>query len=198
MEIIIDLDNFVNNEEMIMLKNVLGCDNEDEISEKMTGIGNAAINEYLDMLLGKNLPTRAREIQERKLFHLLKHYFIGRIPTEAEISSLLQVTDSSSRTLLRNVRTKFKFELKEEMKNTIKNILVNVKNKGNKYVGVIQNDNLLEELKHIVAQKAPHLDQIKKVPNSAGVYYITEDTFAVLCRHYGVSMDEVEAATSRE
>jgi hypothetical protein len=196
-EIKIDLSKFVNNQEEIdMLKNVLRCEDKEELKKEMTGITKAAINEYLDMLLGRNLPTRAREIKERRLFHLLKHYFIGRIPTEAEISSLFQMTDRSSRTLLRNVRTKFKFELKEEIENTIKTILLSVKTRGNKYIAVIKNDNLLEELKHTVAEKAPHLDQIKRVPNSAGVYFISEDTFDILCSHYGIDLDEVEAASS--
>jgi hypothetical protein len=199
MEICIELENLITDEEeMEMLKEVLNCEDEEELSEKMVGIGEAAIYEYLEMILGKQFPTRANEIRERRLFHLLKHYFNGQIPTEADVASLFQLTERSSKTLLRNVRTKFKFELKQEIKNTIKDTLSSVKFKNDEYRVVIKNDNILEELKQTVSAEAPHLNQIKKVRNSAGTYKIPEDTLALLCEYYELDVESIEGITTTE
>ena len=111
---------------------------------------------------------------------------------------MFQLTESSSRTLLRDVRTKYKYELEDALLNSIKTLLATAQKNGSSYRIVIQSDNLLEELKQMVSVKAPYLDQIAKVKNSAGVYSIPEDTFEVLCNAYGVNISDLEAATARE
>lgn len=122
------------------------------------------------MILGKQLPARANEINERCLFHLMKFYFRGRIPSEAEVSALFQATQSTSRTLLRNVRTKYKYDLEEGVRFTIQETLSHAVFKSGEYRVVIQCDNILEELRQTVSVKAPKLDQIAKVKSSAGVF----------------------------
>jgi hypothetical protein len=197
LQISIDLLNLITNGEKEELKNVLGCD-DDSLKTATEGIAKAAMSEYLEMILGKQFPTRAREIKERRLFHLLKHHFIGRIPSESEVSSIFQLTESESRALLRNVRTRFKFDLKEELVFTVRETLLTATMNNGNYRVIIQSENILEELRQTVAVKAPQLDQISKVKNSAGVYNIPEDTFVVLCDQYEISLDEVEAAATRE
>lgn len=100
------ITNNLNNEEKDLLRKTLNCSSDDELIISLARISKAASTEYLEMILGKQLPTRANEINERHLFYLLKFYFRGRIPSEAEVSALFQATHSTSRTLLRNVRTK--------------------------------------------------------------------------------------------
>ncbi len=198
MEISLNLEQLIGEDEDRLLRGVLGCQDADELTEAISRIAMASISEYLEMMLGKQLPTRANEIRERKIFHLMKYYFIGRIPNESEISALFQLTESSSRTLLRDVRTKYKYELEDALLNSIKTLLATAQKNGSSYRIVIQSDNLLEELKQMVSVKAPYLDQIAKVKNSAGVYSIPEDTFEVLCNAYGVNISDLEAATARE
>lgn len=184
--------------ERAVLVDVLRCCTDDEVNDAVCRIAKAALTEYMEMILGKQLPTRANEIHERRLYHLLKNYFNGRIPTEAEIASLFQMVQSSSRTLLRNVRTKYKFDLEQELSSTAISILTAAKQARDGYRVVIQSENILEELQQIVSIKAPHLDQISKVRSSVGVYSIPEDTLEVLCNHYGISLADIAAATARE
>lgn len=181
-----------------LLKKTLKCNSNDELVESLTRIAKAAFREYLEMILGKQLPTRANEIYERRLFHLLKYYYTGKIPSEAEVASMFQITQSSSRTLLRNVRAKFKYDLEEELLNTIQETLRHAVLKGDSFRVVIQCENILEELQQTVSIKAPQLDQISKVKGSAGIYNIPEDTFTLLANHFGVDLAQVEAATARE
>ena len=140
MEINLNLEQLIGEDEDRLLKGILGCQDTDELTLAIYGIGMASISEYLEMILGKQLPTRANEIRERKLFHLMKHYFVGRIPNESEISALFQLTESSSRTLLRDVRTKYKYELEDELLNSIKALLRTAQNDGLSYRIVIQSD----------------------------------------------------------
>lgn len=195
MDISLDLSEIIQEEELETLKIILKCNSDEELNDAIKCITQAALVEYLEMILGKQLPTRANEIRERKLYHLLKHYFNGRIPSEAEISAMFQLTSSGSRSLLRDVRTKYKYDLENELKNTINDILIGANLNNGVYRVVIQSDNILEELKQTVSIKAPNLDQISKVKNSAGVYNIPEDTYEVLCNEYGI---ELEASLTQE
>lgn len=198
MELSIDLTDLILPEDEEVLINVLGCESRDELSDTLKGICLASMSEYLEMLLGKQVPTRANEIMERRLFHLLKHHFSGRIPSESEISSVFQLTESQSRSLLRNVRTRFKFDLEEEMSSTIRGILRTASEHEGYYRVVIQSDNILEELKLTVSLRGPKLNQITKMKNSAGVHNIPEDTFALLCSKYDVRLEDLESAATEE
>lgn len=199
MDLKIDVSTLITAEDMDVLKRVLECDTEEALLEALQKITRAALSEYLEMLLGKQVPNTAEEMKQRRLFHLLKHYFRNRLPSEAEISSMFQITASASRTLLRHTRTKYRFELQEELLNTVRSILKSARLINGAYRVAIPSDNILEELKTTVAIQAPQLEQISKVKNSAGVYNIPEDTFDVLCDYYGVSLSEDEAAvTSRQ
>jgi hypothetical protein len=193
MNISIDLTQLINNEEKEALKKVLETNDETNLIEKLQKIGIAAMSEYLEMILGKQIPGKANEIKERRLYHLLKYYFENEIPNESLISSLFQLTEKGSCTLLRNVRTKFKYELETPLNNTIINLLITAEKKNGNYRVVIKSENILELLKHVVSNRAPRLEQISKVKNSAGVYNIPEDTFEELCSHYGIDLSEIDS-----
>jgi len=185
MEISIDFNNIITEQETTVLLGVLGCQNEKELQVSLSKICEASICEYLEMILGKQLPTRGDEIRERRLYHLVKHYFINKLPTESEISSMFQLTNTGSRSLLRNVRTKFRFNLEYEINNTVSSILSSARiQRDESYNVIIQSDNILEELKRVADIEAIELQPIVKVKNSNGVYNIPPDTYNVLCEHY--------------
>ena len=185
------------NEEKDVLSRVLQYKEDSDLEGALARIGRAALTEYLEMILGKQVPTRANEIYERRLFHLIKHYFEGRIPTESHVSMLFQRTQTSSRTLLRDVIAKFRFDLETELIRTVKNTLVVAEQQeSGEYHVVIQCDNILEELRQTVANEAAGLDQISKVRNSICKYVIPEDTFDVLRDFY--FRDKAEAAVTAD
>ncbi|MNW42250.1 hypothetical protein D3C74_194160 [compost metagenome] len=187
MTIQVDLpDNIFTQDEEAKLKGLFGTDTDEDFKEAINAITAAAITEYKEMLLGKGLPTRADEIKQHRLFHLVKHFFQGKMPTETEVSLMFQLTESESRALIRNVRTKFRYQLEDEVNATLIDIIESAEQRADAHIVVIQSDNVLEELNRIISLKAPHLDPITKVRGSARQYQISEDTYALLCRYYQI------------
>ena len=177
-------DNFFTVQEKEKLKVLLRSPSENDFANAVGKIALASLTEYKEMLLGKGLPTRADEIKQHRLFHLVKHYFLGSIPTEAEVSSMFQLTESESRSLIRNVRTRFRYQLEPEILNTLRATLDLAEQVGNLYKVVIQSENVLEELNRIIAINAPNLDPITKTRNSARQYAISLDSYELLINYF--------------
>ncbi|MEH7387630.1 hypothetical protein V7147_19840, partial [Bacillus sp. JJ1521] len=189
-------DDFLNEQEIQKLKKLFKCADNEELNLALKNIALAALTEYKEMLLGKGLPTRADEIKQHRLFHLVKHYFQGVIPTEADVSSMFQLTETESRALIRNVRTRFRYQLESEILNTLQQTIVSAEFNNEVYHVVIQSDNVLEELNRLVSTNAPQLDPITKVRGSARKYQISEDTYVLLTNALGINQEV--AATEQE
>lgn len=170
------------------LQEVLGVQDDDALEEALQRIALASLAEYREMLLAGGAPSRADEVLEHRLYFLIKYYFGGRIPSEPEVSRAFHETLSKSRTLIRNVLTRYSRELDEELTTTLVT-LVNAaqqETEDGHWRVVIQSDNALERLNQIIAAEAPTLDPVRKVPNSARTYRIHPDSFNVLRAHLGV------------
>lgn len=195
MRICLELSQLIGSDEKATLKRVLNAD-DDSLPLALERVAMAAMEEYLEMVLGKQLPTRADEIRERRLFYLLKHYFTGRIPDELEVASLFQLTEGSSRSLLRNTLTKYRFDLETQTLDTIRMLLESAEEGNDTYHIVVRSEAILDEMKRVVSAKAPQLEQISKVRNSAGVYSFPKDTYELLCDHYGVDISKRQVAAT--
>jgi len=179
------------------LAQVLRSTDDKDLDERLERIAKAAVSEYVEMFLGRQMPTRANEVKERRLFHLLKCYFQDRLPTEAEILVMFQLTESAATRLLRDVRVKYRADFEAEIENSIRKTLESATPYYQDYRVVIRSESILEELKQVVAVEAPELDQVAKVKNSAGVYEIKQDTFKILCSHFKVDKKKIDKASSR-
>lgn len=179
-------DNFFSIEEKEKLMILLRIHSETDFLNAVGKVALASLTEYKEMLLGNGLPTRADEIKQHRLLHLVKHYFLGTIPTEAEVSSMFQLTESESRSLIRNVRTRFRYQLESEIFNTLRATVNLAEQSGTFYKVVIQSDNVLEELNRIIAINAPNLDPITKSRNSARQYEISLDSYELLVNHFNL------------
>jgi hypothetical protein len=180
-------DDFLTENEKNKLMKLLGCENDDEkFAIDITKIAQASLCEYKDMLLGMGMPTRADEIRQYRLLHLIKNYFIDRLPSEAEVSSMFQLTQSKSKSLIQNAITRFRYQLENEIRNTLINNLKQAEfdKDANEYHLVIQSGNVLEELNRIIATIAPELDPIRKIRNMSRSYSISEDSFDKLKEYF--------------
>lgn len=164
------------------------------LEDKMQGILLAAFIEYKEMLLGKGLPTRADEIKQHRLLHLVKHYFKGRIPSETEVSGMFQLTEAESKSLIKNVMTRFRYQLEEEIYNTGKEVVENCELREDKYEVAIQSDNVLERLNWIIRNGNPDLESIRKIRDAAGKYSMTKDTYQFLENYFGLDAETGDAS----
>lgn len=181
-------DNLFNSDEKQKLKALFRVKGNKGFLKTTEKVACAALKEYKEMFLGEGLPSRADEIQQHRLFHLIKFYFKGRLPTEAEISSMFQLTQSRSRTLLRLVMTRFHYDLEREIRNSLREAVkqADLNPAGTEYQVIIQSDNILEELNRIIAMRAPQLDPVTKVRNMSRTYAISEDSHDALCKYLGI------------
>jgi hypothetical protein len=152
-------------------------------------IGLAALAEYREMLLEGGAPSRADEVLKHRLYYLTKHYYDGRLPSEPEVSHVFHETLTKSRTLIRNVLTRYSRELDPELTATLIELVKAAQQdtEDGDWRVVIQSDNAVERLNQIIATDAPTLDPVRKVPNSARTYRIHPDSFNVLRSHLGLS-----------
>lgn len=189
----VELDDIFDDDEIRKLKKVIGLNESDDPSETLLNITNAALNEYKQMLLGMGLPSRADEILQYRLYYLIKHYFRDTIPTESQVSSMFQLTPQKSRSLIRNVTTRFKYDLENELDNTLKETISSAEwvNQENEFHIVIKSNNVIEQLNRIIASLAPDLDLIRKVRFQAGIYLVSDDSFMLLCQEFGVDYSSI-------
>jgi len=183
-------DDFIKDDERSKLEELFCCDEDHPFDTAISRVVLASLAEYKDMLLGMGLPSRADEIRQYRLFHLIKHYFRGRLPSETEVSSMFQLTQSRSRSLIRYVMTRFRYQLGEEIRNTLMRDLQQAEfnNDATEYRLVIQSDNVLEELNRIIATIAPDLEPIKKVRNMSRTFKVSEDSIDHLRRYFGIQL----------
>lgn len=152
----------------------------------------AALVEYKEMLLSKGLPTRADEIKQYRLFYLIKYYFKGVIPTEGQVSFMFQITESESKALIKNVTTRFRYQLEDEIAATLEMVFDNCEvsaNDENEYETVIYSDNVLDELSRILTNISPVLQPIKKVRNANRKYCMPKDTYIAFMTHFGLEFE---------
>jgi hypothetical protein len=115
----IDLDK--NDKEELAI--ILGC-NSQELAQKLSLYGVAALREYITMFLGQKVFRRGSDILEYRLFLLIESALEGQIPDEQVVSNLFQTTSTESRSLIRSVMSKYQYQLREAIEDSIKAISV--------------------------------------------------------------------------
>lgn len=187
MDLILHVDDLDAEEQQDLLEK-FRC-TESELSDRLARVATAAYEDYLEMIRGIPLPSRAEEVRERRLLHLLKRYATdGLWLTENDIAVMFQMSGQEAGRLLRNVRAHYHADLDSRVKAAVRKILESAKNVKGSYRIEITSLNLLDALKWTVTSVAPNLDQIVKVRGSAALYDIPPDTYKKLCEVYGASV----------
>lgn len=191
MKITIDLSKqFFDDDEWIRLKDFFEKDEIEDLKDDLEKIIPAALSEYKEMFVGRGFPSRADEIRQYRLFYLIKHYF-GELPSESEVSAMFQETQSRSKSLIRLVLTRFRYDLKEEIDNALINAICSARpnnSEGNPaYHVTIQSDIIVEELNRVINKNAPRCLIVKKNPGTGRSYSISEDSYDKLREVYGLT-----------
>lgn len=188
MEITIELNDEIL--EIDRLKDFFNVEEEGELINPLRKIIIASLNEYQDMCVGRGFLSRAEDIRQYRLFYLIKYYF-GRIPTESEVSEMFQETQSRSKSLIRLVLTRFRYDLKEEIDEKLKETFCDATlTEDDEYRVTIQSDIIVEEINRIINKEAPRCKIVKKYPGTGRSYCIQPDSYDKLRVHFfGIDRD---------
>lgn len=171
-------DNELSHFDIQLVKDSLGVD---DINLALEKICKSAFMEYMKMFKEKGIPTRADEVQQERLFFMLNYYYVNRVPSETEISTIFQLTPSQSRSLLRNTKSKYRNKINNFIKSTLLNTLNQARsNDSGDYYFVCTSQSIIEDLNLIVAQKGPELKSIEKIKGLANKYFCAIDTYNLL------------------
>jgi hypothetical protein len=162
-----------------------------DFKDDLTKVVLAALDEYRDMFLGMGLPSRASEVREFRLYHLIKRFFDKRIPDELNVSSMFQLPQSRAKSLILYVLTRFRYDLEEEIVCTLKDIVISAEHVGAKgvdeYRVFIGCENMVDELNRIIAKRGSfRLKPLSKVRDEPNLYWIAADSYRALREHLGL------------
>jgi hypothetical protein len=160
------------------------------IPQALNKIAKAALTEYLTMFIEGGMPNRADEAKQDRLLYLIQSYFGYALPTESQISTIFQLTQSQSKTLLKNTVSRFRHKLEGVLISTMKAVIETAELSNEIYLVVISSDVVKDELNMLITQNEPTFKPIIKRRGSAGQFEISEDSHALLCRELG--LNEVE------
>jgi len=153
----------------------------DDMDLAFTKICKSAFMEYMKMFKEKGIPSRADEVKQERLFFMLNYYYINRVPSENEISTIFQLTATQSRSLLRNTKSKYRTKINGFIKSTLLTTLNSARQNDNgDYDFVCTSQSNIEDLNQIVAQKGPELKSIEKIKGLANKYTCAIDTYNLL------------------
>jgi len=152
-----------------------------DIENALSKICKSAFMEYVKMFKEKGIPSRADEVKQERLFFMLNYYYINRVPSENEISTIFQLTATQSRSLLRNTKSKYRTKINSFIKSTLLTTLNSARRNDNgDYDFVCTSQSNIEDLNQIVAQKGPELKSIEKIKGLANKYTCAIDTYNLL------------------
>jgi len=154
--------------------------NETEIIE---GILLAAKNEYLDQFLKDGNRSTVGEIRQHKLFLLVQDVYKGRIPSEVEVASIFKIPISGAKTLIRNMRSRYQFEIEDYLKKTINDILDQIdedKVEDGYFHFYIRSSFMYGEMNQIIELKDQNCEKIKKYNNISSLYKISIESKQLL------------------
>ena len=108
------------------LKSVFGCTTDSELDARLAGVARAAMQEHMDMFLGRGAFTRGADFKEHRLALLVEHGFAGDIPSENQVARMFQITRSAAGTLLRSMLSKYQIHLQSSLTAAVRTALASV------------------------------------------------------------------------
>jgi hypothetical protein len=167
---------------------ILGCTSE-ELEQKLSIYGKAALHEYMTMFLGQKVFRRGSDILEYRLLLLIESALEGQIPDEQVVSNLFQTTSTESRSLIRSVMSKYQYQLRGVIENSIRAILDNASKDGdeNQFVVIVNSLNLIAEMNSTLAEIDGKLPPITKKHGGISTYLIQPSSYRHLKERYKVN-----------
>ncbi len=145
---------------------------------KECGFVKAAIQEYMDMMSGERVFSRASDYREYRLLLMIENVFEG-MPNETVVADLFQLKRSEARTLINNVDAKYRRRIADTKKRSILGVInsINVENKASYYEFNCDSVYMIESLNEYISSGN---ELIQKIPYKRNSYKINADTLSYL------------------
>ena len=176
-------------DEKSQLEATLGCSSAG-LGTTLDRYAEAAREEYVRMVLGQRVFTRGQDLLEYRLLLLIQHVFGGQLPSEQQISAVFQTTVSQSRTLLRSILAKYRYELGQATAATIRTLLASARmdpddsdvadDEKKTRLLTINNANVVEEMNRRIVSIDPSLPPLVKQPRTGAVFKIKASSYKKL------------------
>lgn len=174
----------VSNDESDLLCSILKIQKND-LSDHLSLIAIAALEEYLKMITGQKVFTRGSDMLNYRLLLIIKHYYGGRIPDEQQISGLFQTTSSESRSMVKSITAKYQYALKEMVDKTLKKEVEGISAHDKfRYVLVTSNAFAKERLNTIISRENATVEIIESDPRRPNQHLMNESTYLLLCKYF--------------
>jgi hypothetical protein len=164
-------------EEQAQLAELLG---PEELADELAKLGKAALREYVEMLLGQNV-LRSPDGRQQRLLLLILEANDGKVPDEAAVARMFNLTMAASRSLIRSVLFRYRLRLADATKQAAVKILQScgAENQGFRRVS-IANPVIVEYLNAMLAELNGELKRIMPQARTGAYYRIPEDSYAAL------------------
>lgn len=181
-------DDFFSKDEIEKLKTLLRLADDTAFNDAIGRITLAALDEYRHMLLGLGLPSRANEIREYRLYHLIKRFFQIRVPDELEVASMFQLPITRSKSLIQNVLARFRYDLETEIHDSLYTIVSEAEelDEGLEYRVYITSSNMVDEFNRIISRSGLRYRPLSSVRNEPYFYVIAPDSYDFLRKQLGI------------
>ena len=169
-----------------LVQETLGKKTQTDLVDALARLFKSAALEYINMFVEKGLASRADEVRQDRLFFLISHYYQNDIPSQTEVASIFQLTQSQSGTLMRNTRSRYRTKISIQVKAAAKKIVAEAKKNtdSNNWEMLIPSDVIREELNLTIALKKPTLRPVHLKKDSSALYEADEDTYQLLKSEY--------------
>jgi len=163
---------------------VLGCPVA-EVKDKLVSHAQAALDEYIDMYLGRRAPSQGKEILEHRLALLMQRALKDELPTDDEVARFFNTNQSSARTLIRNTISKHRFQLTEVVSASAKKALEGATLDDKLLVLTIRSNYLAEWMNQDLARSNQGSPPLTPSRDRVARYVTAKSSYGILCTHYG-------------
>jgi len=164
-------------DEVTGLAEVLGCP-EANVGNRLDGYADAAVREYVDMMLGTGPLASAGEMRERRLVLLILHAYGGRVPDVDEITRVFNVSAATATTMLRNVMSKHRRRIAVAVQADVDAFKAGCEQQANDDWHVtVQNPVLVEMLNARLTKAGQGKARIVKDPKTLGQYIVPNGSY---------------------
>lgn len=165
----------VSADEVEQLKLVLG----EDVENRLRDLGRAALREYVDVFLGLSAFKAAEEREQRLLLMILEAWN-GRVPGDAEVGRLFNMTPTAARALIRTVVSRHRLRLAGALTAAASEAVRSAGPEADGGRRMLAEPVIVEHLNAMLAGIDGRLKRIRLEPKTGGQYVVPIDSYDAL------------------